>query len=287
MNLFVERIKYITAVVIYGTIGMFLRYISLPSELVAMFRGIIGSLFIFVYLKATHQQIDLKAIISNLFWLVFSGICLGLNWIFFFFLYMHTTVAIASLCNYMAPLIVIVIAPFVMHEKLNKKKLPCVIIAFIGIVMVSGINGSMKTEIKGVILGILAAVCFVGIVICNRRIRDIAALDKSIVQLAVSALTILPYFLINNHGTVLSFDMKSILIIIMLGVLHTGIAYCFYFSGMASLPVQTIAILGYIEPAVSVLCSAFFLNEKMSATGWIGTFLIFAAAIASECMKDE
>ena len=289
MNL--ERIKFITALVLYGTIGLFLRHVSLPSEIVVLFRGIIGSAFILSYLKLTDRHINITAIKNNALWLILSGIFLGLNWGFLFAAYMHTTIAIASLCNYTAPLIVILIAPIVLHEPLNKKKLPCVAAAFIGIILVSGawegVSESVETagNLSGILLGLTSALCFVGLVICNRKIINISSFDKAVVQLAVSALTILPYVLINNRSAAaLNWDMKSILIILTLGIVQTGIAYCFYFSGLGSLPVQTIAVLGYLEPVVSVICSSVFLHESMGITGWIGAILILGAAVISECL---
>ena len=285
--MFIERLKYILAVVIYGTIGLFLRHVSLPGEIVALCRGVIGSGFILLYLKAKRQTVDLPAIRENLFWLVSSGICLGLNWIFLFAAYTQTTVAIASLCNYMAPIIIILIAPIVLHEPLDMRKIPCVIVALIGIVLVSGVWGGAVGNIAGVFLGLASASCFVGIVICNRKIHDVPALDKAAFQLAMSALTILPYALLKNHGAALEVDLRSVLIILTLGIVHTGIAYCFYFRGLGSLPVQTIAILGYLEPVVSVLCSAFFLREALGITGWIGAVLVLGAAVVSESIKTE
>lgn len=282
MNLALERAKYVTAVVLYGSIGLFLRYVNVPSEIVAMCRGIIGSIYIFLYLKARHRSMDRVRIRRNLKWLIVAGVSLGLNWIFLFAAYMQTTVAIASLCNYMAPLIVIVIAPVVLGERLDKRKMPCVAAAFVGIVLVSGFWNGSSGNLSGVIMGLLAAACFVVIVICNRKIQDINALDKSVIQLAVSALTILPYVLVRNWGNAPVPDARSVVIILILGLVHTGIAYCLYFSGMATLPVQTVAILGYLEPVVSVLCSAIFLHEAMGAAGWIGAVLIIGAAVISE-----
>ena len=287
MNLSTERIKYITAVILYGTIGMLLRYVRLPSENVALCRGILGSAFILEFLKVKGRRVDRTAIRRNLKWLALGGVCLGLNWIFLFSAYMQTTVAIASLCNYMAPIIVILIAPAVLREKLDRRKMPCVLAAFAGIVLVSGVwNGSVGS-VSGLIMGLAAALCFVVIVICNRKIRDIQALDKAVVQLAISAVTILPYVLVKNGGTPLNLDTGSVLIILVLGLVHTGFAYCLYFSGMGSLPVQTVAILGYLEPVVSVLCSAFFLHETMDAAGWIGAALIIGAAVVSETLPEK
>ena len=282
-----ERIKYITSVALYGTIGIFLRHVSFPTELVAMCRGILGTAFILAFMALRHRKVDREAIRKNLLWLVLSGICLGLNWIFLFAAYVKTTVAVASLCNYMAPLLVIIAAPMVLHEKLNIKKLPCVAAAFIGIVLVSGVIGGETGNTAGVAYGLAAAVAFVCIVLCNRKLKDISAMERSIVQLSVSAVTILPYFIWNNRDSDIAVDTGSVLIVLMLGILHTGVAYCLYFSGLGTLPVQTIAILGYLEPVVSVFCSALILREYMSVWGWLGAGMIIVSAVVSELIPQD
>ena len=287
MNMSAERAKYIIAVVLYGTIGLFLRHVSLPSEIVVFSRGSLGALFILLYQRASGGKLNREAIRNNRVILILSGVLLGLNWIFLFAAYMLTTVAIASLCNYMAPIIVILIAPFVLKEAPDRRKIPCVVAAFAGIILVSGVWNGASGNMAGIAAGLTAAGCFVGIVICNRKLRDIPAFDRAVVQLAVSALTTLVYVVIRNYGTVLQWDLKSAGIILMLGVVHTGVAYCLYFSGLSKLPVQTVAILGYLEPVVSVLCSAFFLKEALGIPGWIGAALIIGAAIVSETMTTK
>ena len=286
MSLHKERLKFILAVVLYGTIGMFLRFTALPSEAVAFYRGLIGALFILLYRTVRGEKPDLPAIRRNLRLLLLSGFLLGLNWIFLFAAYIKTTVAVASLCNYMAPVLVIVFAPLVLHKKIDSRKLPLVAAALLGIILVSGVIGGGLGDPAGVLFGFLGAVCFAGIVFCNRQFQDIPALDRALVQLAVSAVTILPYVLIKNGA--LPFPQgRPLLIILMLGFLQTGVAYCLYFSGMANLPVQSVAILGYLEPVVSVLCSVFFLHEPLSVWGWLGAVLILAAAAVSELMPER
>ena len=221
MKLAAERTKYMTAVILYGTIGVFLRYVKIPSEAVALCRGAIGSVVILLYLKVRHERLNRPAIQKNLFWLILSGICLGLNWVFLFASYKKTTVAIASLCNYMAPIIVIIIAPVVLHERADRRKIPCILAALVGIVLVSGVLDGGDANLPGVLMGLLAALGFVCVVICNRKIHDIPALDKAVVQLAVSAVTILPYVLIKNQGVPFHADLRSVLIVLLLGILHT------------------------------------------------------------------
>lgn len=92
-------------------------------------------------------------------------------------------------------------------------------------------------------------------------------------------------FIIKNHGVHIEFNIQTIIIILILGIVHTGFAYCLYFSGMVSLSVQSIAVLGYLEPVVSILCSVAILHEQMSISGWIGGILILFAACASELKK--
>ena len=180
MNLSGERLKYTAAVILYGTVGMFLRHVSLPSEVTAMYRGILGALFILFFRLAGGHRMDPDAVKENAKWLVLSGISLGLNWIFLFAAYMTTTVAIASVCNYMAPVFVICLAPFLLKEPPDRKKLPLVALAFLGVLLVTGISGE-GANIKGVILGLLAALAFTAIVVCNRKIGGISSYDKSIV----------------------------------------------------------------------------------------------------------
>ena len=230
-------------------------------------------------MKITHQGIDREAIRKNRKWLILGGICLGLNWVFLFEAYIKTTVAIASLCNYMAPVIVILIAPFVLHEPLDKRKLPCVILAFIGIVLVSGVWEGTLGSVSGIIMGSLGALCFVGVIICNRKLKEISPLEKSLIQLAISVVVILPFVLVKNIGRTLEVDLRSVLITLMVGIINTGLAYVFYFSGMSTLPVHEVAILGYLEPVISVLCSVFFLQEYMDFIGWLGTILIIGASV--------
>ena len=179
------------------------------------------------------------------------------------------------------------IAPVVLHEKTDIRKLPLVAAAFTGIVLVSAVTNGSAGSLSEVLTGLGAAVWFVIIVISNRKISEISLLDKSAFQLAVSAPTILPVVLINVRAADLFPDLRSLLIIILLGIPHTGVAYILYFSGMGSLPVHTVAVLGYLEPVMSVLCSVFFLKERMDAAGWTGAAMIIGAATASELMPDR
>ncbi len=274
-------IKYLAAVSIYGTIGLFLHFVKTSSEFVVLCRGTIGSLFILIVMMAKKEKIDLEAIKRNFFILAISGASLGLNWIFLFAGYRHG-VAITSLCNYMAPIMVVVISAFIYRQKLGIKQIACIICSLIGVMFISGIfENDARVNSLCIIYGLLAALGFVALVFCNRYLKDIKSLDKTVMQLSFSALTVLVYVIANN-GFPRSIDGLSAALLIIMGVVHTGIAYIFYFDSINVLNVDTIAILGYVEPALNVIVGSLFLHEDLSIFGIIGAIMILGSAIMSE-----
>lgn len=279
-----KTLKYLTAVIIYGTIGYFLHFINCSSEFVVMCRGLIGSLFIFVVMLLTHNLPNIKSIKNNLLMLILSGASLGLNWIFLFAGYRYA-VSLTSLFNYLAPILVVIITTLFMKEKLNKKQIICIVVAFVGILMVSGLfDGQISGDYHCFLYGSLAAICFVILVLCNRKIKNIKPLDKTVVQLFVSFLTVLPVVLF-KHDIPTNLDRNSILLILMLGIVHTGIAYIFYFNSIDTLPAHKIAILGYVEPVLSILIGTIVFKENITVFVGIGAILILGSALYNEVSR--
>lgn len=276
-----KTLKYLFAIILYGTIGYFLHFVNAASEFVVMCRGLIGSLFILLVMVIKKDLPDIKSIKNNLLYLAISGIALGLNWVFLFAGYKYS-ISTASLCNYTAPILVVIISAIFLKEKLKKKQIVCIICSFIGILLISGIfETQLLNDMHAFVYGLLAAIGFVVLVLCNRRLKNIKPLDKTVVQLFFSFITVLPYVLI-NRSIPTSLDKQSILIILMLGIVHTGIAYIFYFGSIDTLPVHKVAILGYIEPVMSIISGVVFFKEQLSLFGGVGAILILASALINE-----
>lgn len=284
------KLKLITAMFIFGTIGLCVRNIPLPSSVIAMTRGIIGVIFLLGVIRFKKERLSLGSIRKNLFWLALSGAVLGFNWIALFEAYRYTSVAVGTLCNYMAPILVILASPIVLKEKLTARKLLCVLVALFGMV---GISGVLQTgipasgELKGILLGLASAVMYAGIVLLNKQIRGISAYDKTIVQLGASALVLLPYNLATVPLGSLSLDLAGAATLLLVGVLHTGFTYYLYFGSLEHISGQTVAIISYIDPVVAVLASVLILREPMLLTEGVGALLILGAALASELSPTE
>ena len=278
-------IRYLCALFLYGTIGFFLHFIEYSSDFVVLCRGFLGSLFIGAVLYLKKERIDTEAIRKNLFLMILSGASLGFNWVFLFMGYRYG-MAISSLCNYMAPIIVVIITAVFYKEQINWKQVLCIITAFIGMLLLIGIFGNNEgIDIRCVVYGSLAALGFVILVLCNRKLKGIKPLEKTLVQLFVSMIVVLPYVMIND-SLPKHFDLLSVILVLVLGFVHTGLAYICYFSSIDVLPAQTIAVLGYLEPVLNVLIGALVFSEQIGLSGIIGAILILAASLGNEIFSD-
>lgn len=275
----------ITAMFIYGTIGIFRRYIPLSSGILAFARGIIGSAFLFLLLKLRKQKFEFAGTGKKLILLIFSGSLIGFNWIFLFEAYRYTSVATATLCYYMAPILIILVSPVLFKEKLTIRKMICVLIALIGVVFVSGVPDHglpQANELKGILFGLGAAVLYAAAVTMNKKITGVGTYEKTILQLFSASVILLPYLLVTEDFSALTLSVPSAIMLIAVGVIHTGVAYALYFGSVENLNAQTVALFSYIDPITAVILSAVILHEKMTLFGIVGTILILGSAVFSE-----
>ena len=278
------KLNLVISMFVFGTIGLFVRHIALPSSVIALVRGAVGTLFLLAVVRLRGQKLDWSAIRKNGLWLVLSGAFIGFNWIFLFESYRFTTVATSTLCYYMAPILVILASPLVLKEKLTGRKMLCVLIALAGMVCISGVLESIPTagELKGILYGLSAAVLYGSVMLLNQKIRDISAFDKTILQLGIAAAVLLPYCLLTVSPAEIVLDAKSIALLLVVGIVHTGITYCMYFGSMAYVGGQSVAIISYIDPVVAVLASVLILREPMMLIEGVGALLILGAALGGE-----
>lgn len=284
------RSKLISSMFVFGTIGIFVHYLPLPSAFIAMVRGFTGAIFLLLLMAAKKQKPDRIAIKNNLLVLLLSGTALGINWILLFEAYKYTTVATATLCYYFAPIFVIIVSPFLLKEKLTARKLICVVVALAGMVLVSGVLNTGfggGSEYVGILFGTGAACFYASIIILNKKLHDIEAYDRTVMQLGTAGVVLLPYVLLTQHVEASDFTLTVIILLAVVGIIHTGITYALYFAGMKDLPAQTAAIFSYIDPIVAILLSALFLKEPLGINGAIGAVLVLGATFISELPEKQ
>ena len=277
--------KLSLSMIIFGSIGIFVRYIPLSSALIAQVRAIIGTIFLFAAMLIGRKRMTWTAVRSNLLLLLLSGTAIGFNWIRLFESYRYTSVAVSTLCYYMAPILVVLLSPLVLKEKLTPKKLLCVAAAVIGIAFVSGVfsAGSIGSgDITGMLLGLGAACLYAVAMLLNKKMHGIGSMDRTVLQLGISALVLLPYNILLPAAEPVSLDGVAIILLLVVGVVHTGLAYFLYFGSIEHMQMQSVAIISYLDPVFAVILSVLLLKEPISVPELLGAVLILGAASVSE-----
>jgi drug/metabolite transporter (DMT)-like permease len=277
------KLALLSAMLIFGTIGIFVRYIPMPSSVIALARSSIATVFLLILLAVRHQPVCWSAIRQNMGCLLASGCMLGFNWILLFEAYRYTTVAVATVCYYMAPILVMVVSPFVLQEKLTIRKAICIVTALIGIILVSGLGQNDGTgSMTGVLCGLGAACFYAGIILLNKKLTNLTAYDRTIIQLGIAALLLFPYTCYTENLAALTVTPMVLLLLAIVGIVHTGIAYVLYFGSINYLKAQTVAIFSYTDPIFAILLSALFLQESLGIVSIIGAILVLGSTFISE-----
>ncbi len=278
------RSQLIFTMLLFGTIGTLTRFIDMPSSVIALGRAFFSVITIILVLGLRGQKLDREAIKRNIGWLILGSTFMCFNWVCQFEAFKYTTIAVSTLCYYMQPIFYILAAAIVIKEKLSPRKLACVAVAFCGMILVSGVlqTGLHLSEMKGVFFGIAGGFFYAMVVLVNKYMKDISPVNTTIVQMALVTLIMLPYSAATGGFGESKVTLIGIILLIVLGAVHTGIGYIIYFDAVNKLPAQTVGILSYIDPVEAVLLSAFFLKEPMTISTVIGAVMILGATAYSE-----
>ncbi len=278
------EIKLIAAVIIFGTISLFVRRIPLTSAEISLFRAVLAVLLIGSYLILTGNTAGFRGIGKNLVLFLISGAAMGVNWILLFEAYRYTTVSVATLSYYFAPAIVTVLCPILFHEKMTARQWICFGMSTLGIVLITGTGdlSAGSSHQRGILYGLGAACLYAFVVLLNKMIRDVDGIHRTFLQFLAAVIVVFPYVMIKGGISFAAMDMPGWLCLLTIGVVHTGIAYCLYFSALKELPGQKTAILSYLDPLTAVLISVLILSESISIMQIVGGLLVLGFTLWNE-----
>lgn len=281
--------RIIASMSIFGTVGIFIKNIPFPSAVIALGRGIIGSIFLLLTAVVSKKALDIPAIKKNLKLLILSGVAIGVNWILLFESYKYIPVSTATLCYYLSPVFVTLASPIVLKEKLTGTKLACVGAALFGMALISGVfqGGAAGGQFTGILLACGAAVLYATVVLLNKFIKDIPANDCTVMQLGTIAVVLLPYVLLTENVGAIVWEPTHVAMLIFVGILHTGIAYKLYFGAVPYVEGQTIALVSYVDPVITIILSAIILGEPLTVYSIAGAVLILGSTMVGELVGKK
>ncbi|MBQ8238669.1 MAG: EamA family transporter [Oscillospiraceae bacterium] len=283
------RWMLMASMAIFGTLGPFVRNISVSSGELALYRAVMAAALIGIFLMVTGQKIPFAAIRKELPLLLLSGMAMGFNWILLFEAYKYTTVSVATLSYYFAPVIVTAVCPILFREKLTGKQIICFVMSTVGLVLITGIGdlNAGSSHFTGILFGLGAAVLYATVILLNKFIKNVEGIHRTFLQFLAAIAVLIPYVVLTSGVTLGGLDGIGWVCLLIVGLLHTGVTYCMYFSSLKELPGQKAAILSYIDPLVAVLISVMVLRESMTVWQAIGGVLILGFTLWNELGGKE
>ena len=268
---------------IFGTLPVFVRNIPLSSAEIALYRATLAAMLTGLYLAVFKKRIVFKNIMSELPLILVSGAAMGVNWILLFESYRFTSVSIATLSYYFAPVIVTAVSPFLFHERLTAKQIICFAMSTMGVIMIIGVGGiSGDGDLKGIALGLSAAVFYATVILLNKRIKAVDGINRTFIQFVAAAAVLLPYTAVADGFNLMSLDISGTMNLLTVGLFHTGITYCLYFSSITGITGQQAAVLSYIDPLVAVVMSVTVLGESITPLQAVGGLMILGFTLLNE-----
>ncbi len=278
------RLMMIASMGIFGTLGPFVRMISVSSGELALYRAILAAVLVGAYLLLTGQRIPIARFRREIPLLLLSGVAMGINWVLLFQAYRFTTVSVATLSYYFAPVIVTAVCPFLFREQLTGRQILCFVMSTLGLVLITGVGelSQSTSHLVGILFGLGAAVFYAAVILLNKFIRTVAGLHRTFFQFLAAIVVLIPYTAATGGLTLGSLDTVGWICLLIVGFFHTGVTYCMYFSALKELPGQKAAILSYIDPLVAVLVSVFLLKESITLWQVVGGCLILGFTLWNE-----
>lgn len=270
-----DKLMLIVAMFLFGSLGVIVTNSNLLSTEITMFRGIIGGLFVFLFARITKKETR-KSTLKEKMFSIAIGVLIGINWILLFEAYKYLSVSLATILYYMAPFILIIYGIVLFKEKIKLVQIICLLLAIIGVyfIMDNPLFGS--TQYIGVVFALVAAIIYASVVSVNKFLSDVPVFEKVGIQLLSAGMFIAPYVAIQNNFS-FSYTNDQWFTLLMLGVLHTGIAYTFVYIAITRLKSSTIAIMSYVDPLSAVLFAFLLLQERLYFIQWLGVIIIMIA----------
>lgn len=268
--------RYILAMAVFGTLAPFVRNIPISSEALALYRAGMGAALIGGYLLIRRKNPFSVEKRREMVLLLLSGGAMGFNWILLFEAYRYTTVSTATLCYYFAPVIVTALSPILFGERLTRRQVLCLLMAALGLALITGQEGagSAGGDRTGILFGLGAASFYAAVILMNKYIRNMDGIERTFLQFLSAAVTLVPYVAFSGGVSLDGMNGIGWLCLLTVGIVHTGMTYCLYFSSLKALPGQKAAILSYIDPLVAVIVSVTFLSEPLTLRQALGGMLI-------------
>lgn len=276
-------LMFVAAMLIFGSNGVFASMLDMSGAQLVLMRTLIGGAVLLIIILISRSRTPREVLLREKWRLLFAGVCLGANWALLFEAYNLMNVSLATLTYYTAPVLVLVLAPFVLKERQNSLAYVGMLVVVVGMLLVVGTDfGEGGVTVTGLVVGLGSAVFYAMLMLVNKKISGVSGLNLTFIEIIIAAVILLPYVFATSGGVPLPTDARGIFALLFLCTVNTGFACWLYFSSMNRLPAKAVALMGYFDPVSALIFSAVFLDERLSTVQFIGAVLVLAGALVGQ-----
>lgn len=276
-------LMFVAAMLIFGSNGVFASMLDMSGAQLVLMRTLIGGAVLLIIILISRSRTPREVLLREKWRLLFAGVCLGANWALLFEAYNLMNVSLATLTYYTAPVLVLVLAPFVLNERQNSLAYVGMLVVVVGMLLVVGTDfGEGGVTVTGLVVGLGSAVFYAMLMLVNKKISGVSGLNLTFIEIIIAAAILLPYVFATSGGVPMPTDARGIFALLFLCTVNTGFACWLYFSSMNRLPAKAVALMGYFDPVSALIFSAVFLDERLSTVQFIGAVLVLAGALVGQ-----
>jgi drug/metabolite transporter (DMT)-like permease len=279
---FKHHFELLVACIIYGTVGIYMQWLEdMSVGSIIFYRILFGLSAVLCYLAITGNLSQL-ALKRKKTYLLFLGILYVLQMFSYYSAIRYLGASSAVLLLYTDPIYLTLLAPLLLGEKNTGKTILALFLGLIGVFYVTRPEGGFEqlefgsNYLKGVLFGLTGGLFSSGVIISVRYLRDeYNGLTQLFWQSAISLLFLSP-FAISVPRDVLTANLP---VLILFGVLITGIGAVFYIRGVTGVSAITGSVLTLLEPVSCMFFDYTVLGNSIHSGMLTGCIFILAAAI--------
>lgn len=265
------------AVFLFGLSGLFGKLLSLPSIIIVLGRVLFSSVFLLIIILYLKKDIKLKQQ-KHYFYLALMGVILAVHWSTFFKSIQVSTVAIGLLTFSTFPVFVTFLEPYFFKEKIKLSDIVIAIVTFLGVVLVIPKFELGNNLTQGVLWGIVSGFTYAILSMLNRKyVKEYSSSVIAFYEQFIATIVLIPFFFLQKPV----FQPRDIFLLVLLGILFTGISHSLFINGLKNIKTQTAGIISSLEPVYGIIFAAFLLREIPTLREVLGGVVILSAVFYS------
>ncbi len=272
-------LKMVGAMVLAGSIGIFVVESGEPALTVVFYRCLIGGAALLIYCLFAKRNGFNQLTWRTLLMMSLSGVTMAANWVLFFMAYSHASISMVTTVYHVYPFVLLFASAAIFSEKISRRSIGWAICAFLGVVFVAqGKGQGAEMSLVGLGLTMAAMICYAATLLITKHLADVPASLLSLVQLLVGAIVLLPLMGAGGLGV----DMGSWGLLLAIGVIHTGLLYVLLYDAVQSLETSRVVILSFLYPLTALIFDVAVYAVRPDTMQIIGLALITFAVLGEK-----